>query len=396
MKKIAIVHYDEIALKGNNRAFFERALVDNIKNKLIRTLPSNVLKVRNGWGRIFIKNVTSDNANLVVEVLSNTPGVATFGLGFEILRDGQRPSLTISEIGGVAVHIAEEREFDSFRISARRVDKNFKKNSNEIEREVGEVVFEHFNREKSVNLKNPDVEIVVEVLHKTVVVYIKQKGIGGLPVGSSGRAIALLSGGFDSPVATYQLIKRGVRPICVHFHGLPKTSPESVKKVRDIARVLSGYAGKVELVLVPIVPAMQAIAKSAPAKLRIILLRRLMMCVAEQVAVKYKAKAIITGESVGQVASQTLENLGAIGAATTLPVLQPLSGLNKVEIIDLACKIGTHDISVKPHDDMCSMFVPDKPETKAKMEEVLEAEKTYDAEALVEAAIKDVETETLS
>ncbi len=386
MKKIAIVHYDEIALKGNNRAFFERALVDNIKNKL-----GNEFSVKNSWGRIF---VFGDNEEEITNTLSTTPGVATFGLGFEIL-NVQRDSLDIGEIGEVAVSLVNNIEFASFRISARRVDKSSSKNSNEIEREVGEVVFEHFKKKKSVSLKNPDVEIVVEVLHKSVVIYIKQKGIGGLPVGSSGRAVALLSGGFDSPVAAYQLIKRGVRPICLHFHGLPKTSPESLEKVRDIAKVLSHYVGKVELVLVPIVPAMQAIAKSAPAKLRIILLRRLMMRVAEQIAVRYKAKAIITGESVGQVASQTLENLGAIGAATTLPVLQPLCGLNKVEIIDMARKIGTHDISVKPHDDMCSMFVPDKPETRAKMEEVQEAEKTYDVKALIEAAIKDVETETL-
>ncbi len=388
MRDIAVVHYDEIALKGNNRAFFERALVDSIKNKL-----GSKFDIKNSWGRIF---VFGEDKLHIAHVLAMTPGIATFGLGFELAHNDPREPLPIVKIGEVAIQLVESREFNSFRISARRVDKSFKKNSNEIDREVGEVVFEHFKKEKSVDLKNPDVEIAIEVLHKSIIIYIKQKGIGGLPVGSSGRAVALLSGGFDSPVAAYQLIKRGVRPVCVHFHGLPKTSPESVEKVRDIAQVLSGYAGKVELVLVPIVPAMQAIAKNAPSKLRIILLRRLMMRIAEEIANKYKAKAIITGESVGQVASQTLENLGAIGSATSLPVLQPLCGLNKVEIIDLARKIGTHDISVKPHDDTCSMFVPEKPETKADMEEVLEAEKTYDVECLVSEALENIEIETIN
>lgn len=390
MKKIAIVHYDEIALKGKNRPFFERALVDNIQNKLnIGTSSVPTYQVKNSWGRIF---VFGEDEKKINEALRTTPGVATFGLGFEAARQ----DLSVVEIGELTVKLAEGVGFETFRITARRVDKSFDKNSNEIEREVGEVVFETFKQEKQVSLKNPDIEIVIEVLHKSVVLYIKQISIGGLPVGSSGRAIALLSGGFDSPVAAYQLVKRGVRPVCVHFHGLPKTSPESVEKVRELAKVLAHYAGKVELVLVPIVPAMQTIAKSAPNKLRIVLLRRLMMRIAEQIAEKYKAKAIITGESVGQVASQTLENLGAIAEATKLPVLRPLAGLNKVEIINLAHKIGTHDISVKPHDDTCSMFVPDKPETRAKMEEVLDAEALYNVDELLEEAFKEAESVTIN
>lgn len=383
MKKIVIVHYDEIALKGRNRPFFERALVDNIKNK-----SGAGYHVKNGWGRIFIEG--SDDVK-IIKVLRMTPGVANFGIGFETARQ----DLSVEEMGELAIKLAQGADFKTFRITVRRVDKSFNKNSNEIEREVGEIVFEHFKREKKVNLKNPDIEIVSEVLHKSVVVYIKQIGIGGLPVGSSGRAVALLSGGFDSPVAAYQLIKRGVRPVCVHFHGLPKTTPAAIEKVRDITEVLVHYAGKVELVLVPIVPAMQVIAKNAPHKLRIVLLRRLMMRIAEQIATKYKAKAVITGESVGQVASQTLENLHAIGTATSLPVLRPLCGLNKVEIINLARKIGTHDISIRPHDDTCEMFVPDKPETKAKMEEILEAEKTYNVNSLVDKALEGVENATI-
>lgn len=383
MKRLAIVHYDEIALKGKNRGFFERALVDNIQNKL-----GSEFDVKNSWGRIFVHNIDEVEDKLK-EVLSTTPGVATFGLGFSTTRR----NLVVEEISEIAIKIAEDTQFESFKISARRADKTFPKTSNELEREVGEIVFEHHKREKRVDLKKPDLEIVVEVLQKEVVVYAKQRSIGGLPVGSSGRAIALLSGGFDSPVAAYMLAKRGVRPVCVHFHGMPKTSPAAVEKVRALACQLARYTGKAELVLVPIVPAMQAIARGAPAKLRIVLLRRVMLQISERLAKRYKASAIITGDSVGQVASQTLENLYAVGSATALPVLRPLCGFNKLEIIELAKEVGTHDISVKPHDDTCSMFVPDKPETRAKMEEVLEAEKTYNVEEIIEAALTNMESE---
>jgi len=206
MKKIAIIHYDEIALKGKNRSFFDRALVDSIRNKLN-------LEVKNSWGRIFINKITEGNKKQVEEVLRSTPGVATFGIGFTT----SRLNLEVEEIGKIAIKIAQEADeksdkekgFESFRVTAKRSDKRFPLTSNELERVIGEVVFEHYKKEKRVKLKNPELEIVVEILQKEVVVYTKQTSIGGLPVGSSGRAIALLSGGFDSPVAAYMLAKRG-------------------------------------------------------------------------------------------------------------------------------------------------------------------------------------------
>jgi len=185
-----------------------------------------------------------------------------------------------------------------------------------------------------------------------------------------------------------------VRPLCLHFHGLPKTSPESVEKVRDLTQVLAQYAGRVDLALISVVPAMDAIAhKGKQTKLRLILLRRFMNRIAEQVAIKNNAKVLITGESVGQVASQTLENITATSDAVDMPILRPLCGMNKKEIINQARNIGTHDISIKPHEDTCSMFVPKSPETKAKLEEVRSAEKTYELDELIKDALEEMEIE---
>ena len=391
MKQIAIAHYDEIALKGKNRSHFEQILVQNLEYKL----PESV-QVKNAWGRILLsqkEGVFSDaHKRAVTEVLQTTPGVAVYGIGFLTPRQG----LTVERVGELALAVAKEQDFETFRVTAKRIDKTFAKKSNEIEREVGEIVFETYKKEKRVQLKNPDCEIMIEILHNVVVCYAKEIGVSGLPVGSSGKAVALLSGGFDSPVATLKITKRGVRPVCVHFHGLPKTSPASVEKVRDIARVIARYAGHTTLVLVPIVPAMEAIAiEGKQTKLRLILLRRFMNKVAEKIAYDYGAKALITGESVGQVASQTLENIGATADAISLPILRPLCGMNKKEIIDEARVIGTHDISVRPHEDTCSMFVPKSPETRADIEEVRTAETTYDENALINDALKNLEVEKI-
>ncbi len=389
MRKIAMVHYDEIALKGNNRKVFEQFLVTNIALKIKSAgLP---FTVANQWGRLVISASedtswnTKNNFSLRA-ILSNTPGVSVFGIGFSVAKEEKN---MIQAAIGVAKN--KGNEFETFRITTTRLDKSYSLVSQEVDALLGESVWEFFKKKKEVKLKNPDLTIRVEVHESEVYVYGKERGLSGLPVGSSGRAVALLSGGFDSPVATHMCAVRGVEPILMHFHAYPQTSRAAIEKVEDLAKVLHEVCGPITLLLVPLLDAQKEIALTAPEKLRVILYRRLMMKVAQAWGEKNNVKAIITGEAIGQVASQTLENISAVENATTLPVLRPLAGMNKQEIIDRSKEIGTHDISVLPHDDTCTVFMPKHPETKAKLKGVLEAEKKYNSESLVAHILENLE-----
>ncbi|MAZ67159.1 tRNA 4-thiouridine(8) synthase ThiI [bacterium] len=394
MKETAVVHYDDIALKGANRGLFEQILVRNIAHKIQRgKLP---LFVEKRWGRITITNNTGslwveEYGNILKEILAHTPGIAVFGVG--VMVDPDRKEI---EKGVIKVVESFSEHFETFRITTTRVDKTYPSTSQEIDRDLGALVLQRFGDTKRVKLKNPGVTIRVEILKKTAYVYIKEAGISGLPVGSSGRAVALLSGGFDSPVAAYMCATRGVEPLLMHFHAYPQTSRAAIEKVEEIAGVLGTVCGQLTLVLVPLLDAQKEIVLTAPEKLRVVLYRRLMMRVAEEWGRQHDAKAIITGESVGQVASQTLENIAAVeNAVATLPVLRPLSGMHKREIINRACEIGTHDISLLPYDDTCTVFMPKRPETKARIRDVLEAEKRYDSGKLVAHMLETLEVHKL-
>ncbi len=384
-----MVHYDEIALKGNNRKVFEQFLVKNIARKIkYARLP---FTVANQWGRIVISsaddsNWNPDNDSSLCTILSNTPGVSVFGIGLSVAKEEKN-------MIQAAIDVAKDKEdtFKTFRVTTTRLDKNYPLVSQEVDALLGEGVWEFFKKKKEVKLKNPDLTIRVEIHENEVYVYGKENGLSGLPVGSSGRAVALLSGGFDSPVATHMCAVRGVEPVLMHFHAYPQTSRAAIEKVEDLAKVLREVCGPITLVLAPLLEAQKEIALTAPEKLRVILYRRLMMKVAQVWGEKNNVKAIITGEAIGQVASQTLENISAVEDATTLPVLRPLAGMNKQEIINRARTIGTHDISVLPHDDTCTVFMPKHPETKAKLEKVLEAEKKYDSEKLVTHILENLE-----
>lgn len=390
---MAIVHYDEIALKGANRKDFEQMLVSNIAYKIKQNkLP---LFVENRWGRVTIagKNgepFAEEHGRVLSAALAQTPGVTVFGVGVAV-----EPSQKEIENGVRKVVESIEEDFETFRVTTTRLDKTYPKTSQEVDRDLGALVLDLLSDSKKVQLKNSDVTIRVEILKDIAYVYVKERGVSGLPVGSSGKAVALLSGGFDSPVAAYMSATRGVEPLLMHFHAYPQTSRAAIEKVEELAGVLSTVCGPLTLALVPLLDAQKEIALAAPEKLRVILYRRLMMRVAEEWGRAQGAKAIITGESVGQVASQTLENIAAVEDATTLPVLRPLSGMHKREIIDRAREIGTHDISVLPHDDTCTVFMPKKPETKARLEKVIEAEQKYDVEKLVAHMLETLEVHKL-
>ncbi|PCI30790.1 tRNA 4-thiouridine(8) synthase ThiI [Candidatus Kaiserbacteria bacterium] len=376
MENVAVVHYDEIALKGANRKMFEGALVSNLEQKISdKQIPFIVSRK---WGRLLIEKLDGSHIEELKKILSSTPGVVVFGLGISV--EPNKESI-LEGVRHVAQHI--EEDFNTFRITTSRVNKKFELTSNEMNILAGDAVWKILDGKKEVKLKNSDINIRIEILEDVSYIYVKEQGLSGLPVGSSGRAIALLSGGFDSPVATHMCAVRGVRPILMHFHSYPQTSKAAMEKVEELGKVLKEVCGPITLVLVPLLDAQKEIAIVAPERLRVILYRRLMMEAAEKYALKNNAKAIITGEAVGQVASQTLENIGVVDQATSLPILRPLAGMNKREIIDRSREINTHDISVLPHDDTCTVFMPKHPETRAKLKDVIEAEEKYDKESLV-------------
>lgn len=377
-----ICHYHEIGLKGKNRRFFEEKLVGNIKRILE---PDSFEFVRRISGRILVK-LTKKGARKQKEIEKSLKKV--FGIAYFAFAVSSEQK--IEAIKKQALELLKTKKFKSFRITTQRSKKDFAFTSQEVNEKVGEAVVKKLN--KKVNLHNPDLTCFIEIVEKFVFLYLeKNKGPGGLPTSVSGKAVALLSGGIDSPVAAFAVMKRGVKVIFLHFHSHPYTDYASIEKVKEIVELLSQYQGRSKLYLLPFAKIQEEILTKTPAKLRVILYRRMMMRIAQKIAEKGKALAIVTGESVGQVASQTLENIKVIEKAIDLPVFRPLIGQDKQEIIDQAEEIGTFKISILPHQDCCSRFLPKHPATKAKSEEVKKAEEGLKIEKLVNSAIKQGE-----
>lgn len=377
MEKVIIVHYSEIALKGKNRIFFEEVLRKNLERKL------EGFGVKRLHGKMLVELAGSPfpDEGRVFKKISETPGVAYFAPAVRVESD-------FGKIKEAALVLAEGMN-GSFRIKARRSDKKFPMDSREINEKVGEAVLGRFNLK--VNLKDPDNTIFIEVSSEASYLYKRKlEGIGGgLPVGSGGRAMALLSAGFDSPVAAYLMMKRGVEVSFIHFHSYPYVSRSSIDQARRLAERLGEIQGGLEFISFPFAEIQKKIIAKAPEKLRVILYRRTMLRIAEKLAGKIKAEALVTGDSLGQVASQTLRNMGVIEEAAGIPVLRPLVGMNKEEIISLARRIGTYDISSEPYDDCCSFMMPEKVETRAELGEVKKAEEIIgNVEKMIDEAMK--------
>ncbi len=393
MKPCIIIHYDEIGLKGNNRGFFEQKLIDNVSQKIENA--GLKAQVRKNFGRmkIGLENFPNENEkNVWKTILDTTFGIAYYGFGFQALTEGEDESLK-----DTIKFLAENTEFETFRITTNRTNKNFPMTSMEVNHMLGGTVLKNFEGKK-VQLKNPDVEFYVEILGKHAFCYAgKQQGPGGLPIGSAGKGLVLISGGIDSPVAAYFMQKRGMNVQFIHFHSYPQTSQKSVDKVRQLTQKLTKFHPNLNLHMCPFLEIQKEVLKNIPDKYRIIMYRRIMLKIAERLAKKIGAKALITGESLSQVASQTIENMTVIHEAVDLiPVLQPLIGFDKSEIINVAKKIDTFQTSIKPHDDCCTVFMPKSPETKGKLDKVLEAEEKIDIEALVEMGFNEIELEKIT
>lgn len=367
-QRICLAHYHEIGLKGHNRSTFEMRLLKNLE-ALLSDFP--VVTVHRIAGRlcVFLREGTDwETAKAVADVMGKVPGVARVSCGFKCPRDLD----VMAEVARAAM--LEAGDFESFKVAARRNHTDFPTNSMEMNQIVGAALCQAFP-EKSVRMKNPDLTVGVEVVQNAAYVYARSlPGIGGLPVGSSGVVACLLSSGIDSPVATWKLARRGAVCIGVHFSGRPQTSDASEYLVDDIARVLERTGCIARVYTVPFGDYQREIALTVPPERRVIMYRRLMFKVAEELAHREGACALVTGESLGQVASQTLDNIRCTDAAVSLPVFRPLIGTDKLEIIAEAERLGTFEISAQDAPDCCTLFMPRSPETHAKLAVVEEAE----------------------
>ncbi len=385
--KYILCHYGEVGVKGKNRPWFEKKLVDDLRFKFKAFLPEAKVKVKRMWGRIVIELADDSQVDQAASIVKNTPGIVWFAAA-------EKTEADLDKVKELALAFAQQHQFETFKVETNRADKNFPLTSPEISRQVGGFVKKHTG--KAPKMVGADLVIHLIITEDGAFVYAgKSKGMGGLPHSSTGRAVVLLSGGIDSPVAAYLMLKRGLKLTAVHFHSLPRTSPASLEKVRETLQKLNIIQPSFKLYLVPLLKLQEEIVKNCPAKLRIVLQRRLMMRIASKIAQKEGAEALITGESLGQVASQTLTNMGVIAQAAEQEILRPLLALDKQEIVEIAKQIGTYEISIRPHEDCCALFVPDHPATKAKWAEVEEAEAKLDIERLVQQALDEMEVEEI-
>ena len=380
-----IAHYQEIALKGRNRPWFLRRLIRNL-HTLLSDL--DVREIRTPMGRIEIRLGPDANWSQVRDRLAHTSGLANFSLA-------RRTGWDLEGLAAAIVEHLPSEPVANFRVSVRRADKTFPILSPEVERVIGRRIQDA--RGWPVDLSNPSFVIGVEIVPGAAFYYYdKIRGIGGLPVGTSGRVAVLLSGGIDSPVAAWRMIRRGCRATLIHFHGYPFVSRSSQDKAIELAQLLTRYQLHTRLFLIAFGEIQRQITLSVPGPLRVVVYRRLMFRIAERIARDVDARALVTGEVVGQVASQTLENIAAIAAATTLPVLRPLVGMDKEEITAEATRLGTYAISIVPDEDCCTLFTPRHPVTRARAAEIEAAERTLPIDEMVRRAVAEAVVEELS
>jgi thiamine biosynthesis protein ThiI len=370
----------EISLKGGNRRWFERTLTENIR-KVLSDLPVDRIE-RPAW-RVLISFTEPVPFPEAARRLATV-----FGLGAVMAIE--YAGTTVDDLESLLGPRLKEMKAESFAIRCIRSDKRFPMTSPDLERRIGTFVQER--KGWPVNLGDPDITIHVLVDEKGISTWTRRvPGPGGLPVGVGGRASCLISGGIDSPVAAYLMMKRGMRLDFVHFHSVPRTDPASLEKVEDLLRILVRYQGPARLAMTPLLPIQEEVAARCPAEVRVLLYRRFMIRLSEVIARRFKSDALVTGESLGQVASQTIQNLRAVESVATMPILRPLIGLDKPEIINLARRMGSYETSILPHFDCCSFLLPDRPATRSTAAELDRAEAGLEVEDLVTQALDGTE-----
>lgn len=384
-KNLYIVRCGEVALKGMNKPYFERVLLQRVKKNLAVYEDVEAKWVR---GLMMVKVPASIPQRDVIKNVSKVFGVASISPAIECEKD-------INAIGAAAAEymmkIIEEEGIKTFKVKAKRADKSFPIESIDIGRQVGAVILKTCKVLK-VDVHEPDCLLYVDVRQEGAYVFRdKIKGFGGLPLGTNGKGLILMSGGIDSPVAAFMMAKRGMRIEAVHFHSYPYTSPRAQKKVEDLCAVLAGYMGTIRMHVINLLPIQEQIVQNCPEDETTILVRRFMMRIAEQIAIKNHDMMLITGEDLGQVASQTAEALVVTDNVVKMPVMRPLIAMDKVDIMEKAQEIGTYDISIQPYEDCCTVFLPKHPVTKPKLDKIEQSETNLDVEALVMAAVESAE-----
>lgn len=371
----------ELVLKGKNRGSFEQKL----NNQIIKVIKDKGLHFYRDRGKVFID--TETHMKEVIDDISNIFGIVNISPSIKV-----EANLTDIENKLIAYvsHLIDEKGIKTFKISCKRADKTFPVDSMTLNKHLGGLVLDNFNS-LSVDVHNPDVVIYLDIRSKCYIYTERIKGAGGLPIGTNGEGLVLISGGIDSPVAAYMMAKRGVKIKCVTFHAYPFTSLRANEKVEALVDRLSIFCGNIDLYSVNLLKIYKEIKQKCPDEESTIIARRFMMRIAEKIAGRKGMDLLITGESLGQVASQTSKSLGVVGASVDALVLRPLIGMDKTEIIDIAKKIGTFDISILPFDDCCSVFSPAHPQTRPRLERIEESESKLDMESLIVEAMNNME-----
>lgn len=385
MKRIILVRYGEIILKGLNRPVFEDKLIGNIRSAILKSGNARIFKSQ---GRIYIEPQEENyDFDFVLQKITRIFGVVSVSPVWKIDTDYDQIKATALK---VASDLVVQYGYKTFKLETKRGNKKFPMQSPEISADLGGYILENIPG-LTVDVKNPDFTVHLEVRESSYVYSDIIKAHGGMPMGSNGKATLLLSGGIDSPVAGWMMGKRGVEIEAVHFYSYPYTSERAKQKMVDLAQILSQYCGKFKLHVVPFTEIQLAINDNCPEDQLTIIMRRIMMRIAEIIARKTNSMALITGESMGQVASQTMQSLYCTDSAVNMPVFRPLIGMDKVEVIDIARKIDTFETSILPYEDCCTVFVAKHPQTKPKLEKIIKSEAAVDFEPLIERAVEATE-----
>ena len=381
MKNAIIIRYCEIHLKGKNRGYFEKMLKENIKRS-IKDIPCDFTAMHS---RYLIENFDEMDYDLIAEKLQKIAGIHTFSRAFVVDSDFEK-------IFEAASELCKEKS-GTFKVATNRADKTFTPSSMETSMLLGGRLLELYAKNIKVDVKNPDFTVYVDIREdgKTFVYTDVVHCLSGMPVGSAGKGLLLISGGIDSPVAGYLTCKRGMKLDCIHFHSFPYTGEAAKEKVIELTKKVGEYNGGINLYVVSFTHIQEAIHKNCPEEFMITLMRRFMMRIAERLAQKLGDQAIITGESLGQVASQTIESITSSNSVVTMPVLRPLIMFDKIDIIEISRKIDTYETSILPYEDCCTVFLPKFPAIKPNLQRVLKAESKLDVDALIDEAFTKIE-----
>lgn len=383
---LIMIKCGEIVLKGLNRHRFEEALMKNIKYRM-RDLSK--ITLRCAQSTIYLEAENQDDIDTIFERLKFVFGIANISKVHNAPKD-------MDAVCALALRLTEESGAKTFKVETKRSDKKFYLNSPQISSAVADYIYDNIPGGIKAEMKNPEVTVRVDVRDKECYVYTERvKGAGGMPVGTNGKATLLLSGGIDSPVAGYMIAKRGVELNAVHFHSYPYTSERAREKVLHLAQILSNYCGRINLHIVPFTELQLAIHDNCPDDEGTIIMRRVMARIAQKIAMATDSKALITGESIGQVASQTMDSLFVTNHGLDMPVFRPLIGFDKDEIVQIARKIDTFETSIEPYEDCCTVFVAKHPKTKPRLSDIQSSEQNFDFSELIEKAVAETEIVTI-